>query len=76
MRDDLAVDLVGRARTVDDSHARAAAVLRLGQEIYLPAVGGCDPRQEVEEAGKAVSPVADFSYDYQDLLFTPIEASK
>ena len=25
---------------------------------------------------KAVSPVADFSYDYQDLLFTPIEASK
>jgi coproporphyrinogen III oxidase len=25
---------------------------------------------------KAVSPIADFSYDYQDLLFTPIEASK
>ena len=25
---------------------------------------------------KAVSPLADFSYDYQDLLFTPIEASK
>ena len=25
---------------------------------------------------KAVSPVADFSYDYQDLLFTPLKASK
>jgi CubicO group peptidase (beta-lactamase class C family) len=25
---------------------------------------------------KPVSPIADFSYDYQDLLFTPIEASK
>jgi CubicO group peptidase (beta-lactamase class C family) len=25
---------------------------------------------------KAVSPLADFSYDYQDLLFTPIAASK
>jgi len=23
---------------------------------------------------KAVSPAADFSYDYQDLLFTPVEA--
>jgi CubicO group peptidase (beta-lactamase class C family) len=25
---------------------------------------------------KPVSPIADFSYDYQDLLFTPLEASK
>ncbi len=25
---------------------------------------------------KAVSPLADFSYDYQDLLFTPVEAKK
>jgi len=25
---------------------------------------------------KAVSPIADFSYDYQDLLFTPLEKSK
>jgi hypothetical protein len=25
---------------------------------------------------KAVSPLADFSYDYQDLLFTPAETRK
>jgi len=25
---------------------------------------------------KAVSPLADFSYDYQDLLFTPVEPEK
>jgi len=25
---------------------------------------------------KAVSPLADFSWDYQDLLFTPVETEK
>ena len=25
---------------------------------------------------KAVSPIADFSFDYQDLLFTPVAAAK
>jgi hypothetical protein len=25
---------------------------------------------------KAVSPLADFSYDYQDLLFTPVQESR
>jgi hypothetical protein len=25
---------------------------------------------------KAVSPLADFSFDYQDLLFTPVEEAK
>jgi coproporphyrinogen III oxidase len=25
---------------------------------------------------RPVSPIADFSYDYQDLLFTPVETTK
>jgi CubicO group peptidase (beta-lactamase class C family) len=38
---------------------------------------GLDADGKVERITmKPVSPIADFSYDYQDLLFTPIEASK
>jgi hypothetical protein len=38
---------------------------------------GLDADGKVERITmKAVSPVADFSYDYQDLLFTPLETSK
>src|ERR1700734_3315916 len=38
---------------------------------------GLDADGKVERITmKPVSPVADFSYDYQDLLFTPVETSK
>lgn len=38
---------------------------------------GLDAAGEVERITmKAVSPLADFSYDYHDLLFTPVEAGK
>jgi hypothetical protein len=38
---------------------------------------GLDADGKVERITmKPVSPIADFSYDYQDLLFTPIQASK
>jgi CubicO group peptidase (beta-lactamase class C family) len=38
---------------------------------------GLDADGKVERVTmKPVSPVADFSYDYQDLLFTPVESSK
>jgi hypothetical protein len=38
---------------------------------------GIGPEGQVERITvKAVSPLADFSYDYQDLLFTPVAAAK
>jgi hypothetical protein len=36
---------------------------------------GLDANGKVERVTmKPVSPIADFSYDYQDLLFTPVAA--
>jgi CubicO group peptidase (beta-lactamase class C family) len=54
-------------------------VTRFDDKTIEPAyvTFGLDADGKVERITmKPVSPIADFSYDYQDLLFTPIEASK
>jgi hypothetical protein len=54
-------------------------VTRFSDKTIEPAyvTFGLDADGKVERITmKAVSPIADFSYDYQDLLFTPLEASK
>jgi CubicO group peptidase (beta-lactamase class C family) len=54
-------------------------VTRFDDKAIEPAyvTFGLDADGKVERITmKPVSPVADFSYDYQDLLFTPIETSK
>ncbi len=54
-------------------------VTRLDDKTIEPAyvTFGLDAEGKVAQIRmKAVSPIADFSYDYQDLLFTPAQAKK